>query len=912
MESLMRNKRFGGLLALVLLALALLPNPKSVAAGDNNVHWNELYHAAPSANPRTELVPGESFSFQQGEANGTIVSTTNVQISILALAGDLTSAQIRYWNGTEQIVAMSKVKTLSASFRNTANTSYDLWRGTIPAHAAGSTVYYRVRVYDGSVLAVLKAQNGNYVNPRGQHVRGANYDPDDYSFTVQSGGTPTATPTLAPTATNTPTRTPTPVGTISATPTPSRTPTATATNTPTPTVSATPSGACSGAAVGNNTIISSAVYHDSTNSVYRDPLGSLQAGQSASIRLRTCSNDVSAVSLSVWLTGAPFSQPSFSYPLTVVSNDGTYAMWQASVPAPSTSTDQWYQFKLTDGSTIGYYVVANTSNTGPGVWSATALDRSWKLGTVPAPPQDYAVPTWLQDAVIYQIFPDRFRDGDSSNNFNNVRVYGPNTCNGYSGAGAPNCLASIHSNWNETPTTPGYGIDFYGGDLQGIVDKINAGYFNDLGVNVLYLNPIFDASSNHGYDTNDYYGINPRFGNLAKFDEMIAAADAKGLKVILDGVFNHAGMDSIYLQGYPGYKTDRWTGINGACESAASPYRSWFTQGSAGTSGSYPCAGSWGWKGWYGYETIPEFIENDPVKQFFYRDGSAQSPNGKSVTRFWLERGIAGWRFDVAQDITHAWWSDMRPYVKTGYGDSESLLLGEVTGGCDWGLYRAYLNQNELDSVMNYCFRDWAVSFANGNAPSSFDSSYNAFRAQMPATPWFGMMNLVSSHDSTRALRLLNDDKARMKLMVLLQMTLPGAPSVYYGDEVGVTGGGDPDNRRTYPWADKGGNPDTAMYAHFKKLIGLRRTYPALSSGDVATLLVNDASKLYGYRRWKGTQEAVVVLNNGTANQTATVNVSHLVNGTVLTDVLNGGSYTVSNGQLILPVSAQSGVVLVK
>jgi len=254
----------------------------------------------------------------------------------------------------------------------------------------------------------------------------------------------------------------------------------------------------------------------------------------------------------------------------------------------------------------------------------------------------------------------------------------------------------------------------------------------------------------------------------------------------------------------------------------------------------------------------------------------------------------------------------MRPYVKNGYGDSESLLLGEVTGGCDWGLYRAYLNQNELDSVMNYCFRDWAVSFANGNAPSSFDSSYNAFRAQMPASPWFGMMNLVSSHDSTRALRLLNDDKARMKLMVLLQMTLPGAPSVYYGDEVGVTGGGDPDNRRTYPWADKGGSPDTVMYAHFKKLIALRRTYPALSSGDVATLLVNDASKLYGYRRWKGTQEAVVVLNNGTANQTATVNVSHLANGTVLTDVLNGGSYTVSNGQLTLPVAAQSGVVLVK
>ncbi len=242
--------------------------------------------------------------------------------------------------------------------------------------------------------------------------------------------------------------------------------------------------------------------------------------------------------------------------------------------------------------------------------------------------------------------------------------------------------------------------------------------------------------------------------------------------------------------------------------------------------------------------------------------------------------------------------------------------MGEVTGGCDWYLYRGYINGNELDSVMNYCFRDWATGFGNGGTPSQFDSNYNQFRALFPTSAWRGFMNLISSHDSTRMLRLLADDKARLKLVTLLQFTLPGAPSIYYGDEVGVTGGSDPDNRRTYPWADKGGSPDLDMYNHFRTIIGIRMAHPALRGGDVSTLLMDDADRMYSYIRWDASERIVVVLNNDIngASHSATIPVSsHLADGTLLTDLLDPNyAVTVSDGSInVSSVAALWGRVLV-
>lgn len=822
------------------------------AAGDSVIVTTALYHNDTDAAYR---VP-----------TGNILPTGQAQLRLRACHGDVQSVQVLVWKTGDSLASPSF--TYDAAVASSDGT-YDLWEATVPGPNYVVDQWYQFRVADADVTGQFNPVSGN-TGP-GKWYTGALADP---SWKLGTDAGSTATPTF----------TPTPGG-------------------PTATPTATMPADCAGAAAGDDSIRPAAIYHLDTDPTYRTPVGDILPDGSARLRLRTCQGDVQQVSVLVWLTGAG-ATPSFTYAAAVTGSDpaGPYDIWEATVPGPGYNIHQWYQFKVVDGAAVGHYHPAG-GNTGPGVWvnSAAPVDPSWKLGTTPAPPADYVVPDWMQDAVIYQIFPDRFRDGDATNNAAGATVYGPNTCNGYSGAGAPACVTSLHSSWTELPVTPGYGIDFFGGDLAGITEKINAGYFNDLGVNVLYLNPVFAASSNHGYDTNDYYQINPRFGTLADFDALIAAAHAHGLRVILDGVFNHAGMDSLYI--------DKNKTQGGACASASSPYRPWFTAG--GNGAAFACDDGWGWKGWYGYETIPEFVDdNADVRQFFFKDGSSYSPGGLSVTHYWLNRGIAGWRFDVAQDITHSWWQEMRPYVKTTYGSSDTLMLGEVTGGCY--PYQDFVNAKELDSAMNYCFRDWSRDWANGGAPSSFDTSWNNFRNNMAPAAWRIMMNLLSSHDSPRVYSNLNGDKARIKLAVLLQMTLPGAPSVYYGDEVGLPGSGDPDNRRTYPWADKGGSPDTDMYAHFKKIIGLRNTYSALRRGDMATLLVSDASYLYSFIRWDATQSVVVVLNNGTSAANATIPVaSYLADGTMLTDVLNGGTFTVAGGHITASVTGQWGRILV-
>jgi|GEM_PF-853086 len=680
---------------------------------------------------------------------------------------------------------------------------------------------------------------------------------------------------------------------------PTVTPTATSTPGPTPTSTPTPGpGPCSGAAPGDGNILTAEVYHNSRQAAYREPFGPIPQDGAATLRLRVCAGDVQEVQALVWKTGDPLPNPGNVYPAAIAGYDptGPYDIWQVQVPAlPGALVDQWYQFQVTDGSRVGYYhVLPDQNNSGPGGWSDGLLDLSWRLSTYLA---GFETPGWMVDAIIYQIMPDRFRDGSDANDpVDGTTKYGPVTC-----SGSP-CVVDLHGSWLDLPTQPAFGVDFFGGDLEGVLAKLD--YLAGLGINTIYFNPVFEASSNHGYDTNDYYAIRQYLGGDAAFDQLVDEATNRGIRIILDGVFNHAGSDSRYMDGYAyQYGQNKWPDV-GACESTASPFRSWFTSG--GT--PIDCDGGWHWAGWWGFETIPGFEENDPVKDFFFRGGSPQSPGGVAVADYWIDRGAAGWRFDVAQDISHAWWQEMRPYVKAH--DADTLMLGEVTGGCSD--YAAYLRGDELDSAMNYCFRDWIVSWANGNAPSAFDNALFGFREAVPEPAFYVMMNLVDSHDSVRVLRLLNDDKARLKLLLLLQMTLPGAPSVYYGDEVGVTGGGDPDCRRTYPWADEGGSPDLDLLAHYSQVIGIRRDHSALRGGEMETLLVDDTNHLYSFIRYDDSETIVVVLNNQEGGRTAVVPVAgYLTNGTVLTDTLNWGLLTVVDGAITVPVAGRWGRILV-
>ncbi|MER2600634.1 MAG: glycoside hydrolase family 13 protein [Caldilineales bacterium] len=828
--------------------------------------------------------------------------------------------ELRSWGGA----------AWSAGGSNWGGLSSGSQLGSKIAYSNANGVEFKIPLADIGNPALGSTLNVEFFATQGGTTKGA-YDTlpsDDQSTGWDDATTLTASAACVLTSAG-PTNTPTSTPTTGPTPTPTATPTTGPTPTPTVTPTATPTAVsgCTGAVAGDGTVVITALYHDNTDPIYRDPVGAVPTGGSAKVRLRVCANDVQQVQAIVWRTGDPLASPSFTYAASITSSNGGYVLWEATVPGDTVNL--WYQFRVTDGSTVGQFNPI-TGNNGPGKWYTGALaNPSWSLPVqtpTPTPIADFAVPTWIDDAVIYQIFPDRFRNGNTANDpVDGSPVYDPGGCAGYPhprpGGATSGCLWDIR-NWTDPLLSPSWGLDYHGGDLQGITAKINANYFNDLGVNTLYLNPVFDASSNHGYDTNDYHSVRAIFGGNAAFDQLIAAANAKGLRVILDGVFNHAGMDSKYLDPYNDWANPP-TNEYGACEATSSPYRPWFTPGS---SGAATCDGGWNWKGWYGYATLPEWVDaSSGVRDLFFRGGAPGTPSGKSVSQFWQEKGIAGWRYDVAQDITHDFFSAMRPYVKgsntsgTVYGDSEQIMLGEVTGGCDWYLYQSYINQNELDSVMNYCFRDWAKDFGNGNAPSQFDSKYYQFKALFPTAAWRGFMNLISSHDSPRMLNLLNNDKSKLKLVTLLQFTLPGAPSIYYGDEVGVSGGGDPDNRRTFPWPDinggvngNGDSYDADMYNHFKTLLAIRNAHPALRGGDVRTLLVNDAGGLYSYLRLDSSEALVVVLNNTTAAGTATIPVTGvLADGVVVSDLLNpGSSYTVSSGQIVVPVAARWGRIL--
>ncbi len=809
--------------------------------GDGNVVTAEVYHSNQEVAYRDPV--------------GSVSMLVSPTLRLRTCRNDVSQVQVLVWQTGEPLEGPGTLLNAVAE----PSGAYDYWTVEVPPPGVLINQWYQFKVVDGSTTGFYNPVSGN--DGPGKWYTAATQQNPSWSLPRNDDGPP-------------------------------------------------PPPDCDGVAVGDNQIRSTPLYHIDTDLTYRDPLGSIAMGESALMTLRTCKNDVQTVTAWVWKTGAG-ANPSYTYTATVAYSDSDYDYWQMVVPAPDVFTDQWYQFKVVDGAASGYYH-PRSGNTGPGAWSVTGPGSSWKLGTTagPLPPVEN-IPAWIQDAVIYQIFPDRFYNGNTANDalIEGTEVYGDRArpgCDGYPharpGGLTDGCIHDLRG-WSDPLLIPSWGMDYHGGDLQGITAKINAGYFNDLGVNTLYLNPIFEASSNHGYDTNDYYSVRDYFGGDAAFDEFLMAAKANGLRVILDAVFNHVGMDSSYID---------WKKVNyGACEAVASPYRAWFIPGNDGA--VFQCASGWGWKGWYGYGTIPEVVDdNDDVRDFFFRGGSPQIPgfaNGMSVSEYWIDKGIDGWRYDVAQDISNDWFREMRPYIKEQYGSADILMLGEVTGGCAaGGLYEAYTRGDQLDSVMNYCFRDWMAGFASGNSPEFFANSFDDFRAQYPPEIFYAMMNLISTHDSPRLFQMVGSDYTNLKLAVLLQMMLPGAPSVYYGDEVGLPGGSDPDNRRTYPW---GNAPDPTMYNHFKTVIGIRNTYSALRGGDYQRLLA--ANNIYAFARWDTEDTVIVALRNIASSANATLSVSaYFADGTVLTDVLNNNAtYTVSGGNVVVPVNGKWGVVLV-
>ncbi len=400
--------------------------------------------------------------------------------------------------------------------------------------------------------------------------------------------------------------------------------------------------------------------------------------------------------------------------------------------------------------------------------------------TVYAP--DFEVPEWAPDVVYYYIFPDRFRNGDPSNDpqpgRDRHRDHG----------------VERHANWLDKPWRPGsgdagdehYNNDFFGGDLAGIVDKLDD--IRELGANTIYMTPIFRAGSNHKYDTADYRHIDPAFGSNADFERLTAEAARRGMRVIVDASLNHTGSDSIYFNRYGNFGSGG--AFRGGRVRPESPYAGWYRFDPTQKDPQRQ------YQGWVGTPDLPELDKNSRA----WRDFAYGAPD--SVMKLWLDRGASGWRMDVAPWVPDDFWREWRAAIKAHKPDA--LTVAET-----WFDASKYFLGDMFDSTMNYVFRNAVLAYAAGGKAPDLAEQLEHLREAYPPQAHFALMNLLSSHDQARALHhfgwqsdadspaTVARAKARLKLAVFFQMTYPGAPAVYYGDEVGVTGGEDPYNRAT-------------------------------------------------------------------------------------------------------------------
>ena len=412
----------------------------------------------------------------------------------------------------------------------------------------------------------------------------------------------------------------------------------------------------------------------------------------------------------------------------------------------------------------------------------------------PNPTDGFSAPAWRSRQVYYQIFPERFKNGDSSRT-------------------PPSAEA-----WGSAPTRE----NFMGGDLAGIAQQLD--YIQSLGATCLYLTPIFRAPSNHKYDTADYFEIDPAFGTKDDLRRLVDGVHARGMRILLDGVFNHCG-----------YWWDKFQDVvkNGK----ASPYRSWFFIHSYPVDAerqNYDCVGHYKW--------MPKLNLADPDARDYFL----------SVGRYWLEEfGIDGWRLDVADELPTAFLEAFAAAMRACKPDC--ILLGET-----WGDAGRLVSANRLDSAMNYLFRDAAVAWLAKDelSASEFGCRLNRALALYPGETNLRMYNLLDSHDVSRFLTLCGGDRARMEQAVLFQMAFPGMPCVFYGDEKGLEGTSENEYRRPMAF-----DRSDALEAVYRRMIALRKEHPALRHGDFQTLLARE--RLFVCRRSAPEESLLLCWNAG-------------------------------------------------
>ena len=543
---------------------------------------------------------------------------------------------------------------------------------------------------------------------------------------------------------------------------------------------------------------------DSRSESCKKPYGAVPCGTAVSYTVRPLRRE--GWSRCVLVTQREFSAQTAELELPCTGQDGDRNRFSGIFSAPAEPELVWYWFRLfrEDGSSIlldrsGYHGGENVQS-----WQLTVYEES-------------STPAWFGCGVVYQIFPDRF-----------CRLELPDPA-GMVGS------RTIHENWSNLPDwrPDAQGevrnCDFFGGSLQGILSKLDD--LADFGVTVLYLNPVFESASNHRYNTADYRAIDPMLGTEDDFHHLCQEAKRRGIRVILDGVFNHTGSQSRY------FNADGFYSDTGAAQSPDSPYYHWYS--------FHPWPADY--DAWWGIRTLPAVREDAPD----YRDFIIRGQD--SVVRHWLRAGASGWRLDVADELPDDFIGEIRTAMEETAPDS--FLLGEVwedaTTKIAYSMRRRYLLGQELHGVMNYPFRTALIAYLLGGDADEFRETLESLRENYPPHAFYSLMNFLSTHDTPRILTVLGADHVpdskeeravfrlsparrqlglkRLRLAALVLFTFPGAPTVYYGDEAGMEGWEDPFNRAGYPW----GQEDSELKSFFSSLVHLRREQPALQAGQL-------------------------------------------------------------------------------
>ncbi|OJX41306.1 MAG: hypothetical protein BGO78_00740 [Chloroflexi bacterium 44-23] len=463
------------------------------------------------------------------------------------------------------------------------------------------------------------------------------------------------------------------------------------------------------------------------------------------------------------------------------------------------------------------------------------------------------IPDWTRGAVFYQIFPDRFANGDLNNDPANIQP------------------------WGSTPTNEG----FQGGDLAGIIEKID--YLVDLGINAVYLNPIFLASSNHRYNTSDYFQIDPKLGDIKDFQRLIEKAHKNGLKIILDGVFNHTGRSFFAFADIL---------ENGE----KSPFKDWYYINHFPVD-AYSPGKAKDYIAWWDFKSLPKLNTGNPAVQKYIF----------SVARYWISLGVDGWRLDVPNEIDDdSFWAEFRRQVKEE--NPNAFLLGEI-----WEVAPRWLNDDHFDSLMNYPLREWIINFLlSTDSAQVFHEKLTNMWSQYPPGSINALYNLLGSHDTERIMTALHKSIDLVKLAFLVLLTLPGVPAIYYGDEIGLSGGKDPANRKAFVWNPVKQNRELLSWV--KKLIQFRNIFQTLQMGSYIMLSVENNPDILAYIRRDDNHTFVVVINRSSSYENIVLNLPHLYfkNGSVLNNLLGEETYKIegSNGHFSLSVPPRTGFLL--